>query len=476
MAGHLGAFELGFDSWCRILDNSVTDDIRVKNFEQFAREVVTYVGKGLDRTVACDELIDRAEPYGFDPNWVESVLNHAFEPRPQQTNGKDHAEYRGPDAEAEIIPPPEQAPPQGEPMPRIVPVAEFIKGFKPPDYLIDGILQRRFIYSLTGQTGHAKTALALLLAQLVGSTDPNPIFGLHRVEQGRVIYFVGENPDDVRMRLIGINARRDPADDRISLIPGVCNIPSFFKTLESDAKKNGDVSLVIIDTSAAYFLGNDEIDNVGMGKHARMLRTLTTLPGGPCVLTLCHPIKHASDPSQLLPRGGGAFMAEMDGNLGLWRLDDELVTLDHCGKFRGPGFQPITFRLVSIRDAPGLVDSKGRQLSTVHAVAITDQEEDAQRSKTLDDDDHIIAAYLKTPEASIADVANACGWMYGSGNPDKSRVQRAIGRLEHAKPVLILKDRNRWVLTEKGKEAARKVALRLLNQAASAAQSRMFDQ
>ena len=44
-------------------------------------------------------------------------------------------------------------------------------------------------------------------------------------------------------------------------------------------------------------------------------RTLTTLPGGPCVLVLCHPIKHVSEPEQLLPRGGGAFLAEVDGNL-----------------------------------------------------------------------------------------------------------------------------------------------------------------
>jgi hypothetical protein len=37
----------------------------------------------------------------------------------------------------------------------------FLKGFIPPDYLIDGILQRRFIYSLTAPTGGGKTAIAL---------------------------------------------------------------------------------------------------------------------------------------------------------------------------------------------------------------------------------------------------------------------------------------------------------------------------
>lgn len=45
--------------------------------------------------------------------------------------------------------------------------AEFITNFTPPDYLIDGLIQRRFIYSMTGPTGEGKTSVALLLALLV---------------------------------------------------------------------------------------------------------------------------------------------------------------------------------------------------------------------------------------------------------------------------------------------------------------------
>ena len=42
--------------------------------------------------------------------------------------------------------------------------AEFVAGFTPPDYLIAGLLQRRFLYSLTSPTGGGKTAIAILLA------------------------------------------------------------------------------------------------------------------------------------------------------------------------------------------------------------------------------------------------------------------------------------------------------------------------
>jgi RecA-family ATPase len=69
--------------------------------------------------------------------------------------------------------------------------AEFVSGFVPPDYLIEGLLQRRFIYSLTAATGTGKTAIALLLAALVSQGAK---LGKLEVAKGRVLYFAGENP------------------------------------------------------------------------------------------------------------------------------------------------------------------------------------------------------------------------------------------------------------------------------------------
>src|SRR5262249_45432191 len=174
--------------------------------------------------------------------------------------------------------------------------------------------------------------------------DANARLGPHAVEKGKVVYFVGENPDDVRCRLIGTNAERsDDANlDRVHYIAGVFDIAGLHEQLVAAIEQRGGVDLVLGDTSAAYFLKDDENSNPQMGAHARVLRTLTRLPGGPCVLVLCHPIKHVTDPSQLLPRGGGAFMAEMDGNLTLWKHGENLITFHYSDKFRGPGFEPIT--------------------------------------------------------------------------------------------------------------------------------------
>jgi AAA domain len=336
-------------------------------------------------------------------------------------------------------------------MPPLLSMRDFLKDFVPPEYLIDGILQRRFLYALTGQTGHAKTAIALLIAQLVGAREAGAMLGTHLVEQGRVVYFAGENPDDVRMRLIGAKA---DLDARISFIAGVFDIGAMQDRLASEIERFGKVDLIVVDTSAAYFLGNEELSNTQMGAHARMLRRLTAMPGGPCVLVLCHPIKHVTEPSQLLPRGGGAFLNEMDGNLTAWKVD-ELVELHH-NKLRGPGFEPMTFRIERIASTD-LTDSKGRLIPTVKAVVISEHEEAAEKQDARDDENKLLVALVANPDHSIADLARDCGWIsQGTGEPYKSKVHRTLEKLEASKPKLVAKKRDRWMPTEEGEKSARK--------------------
>jgi hypothetical protein len=343
----------------------------------------------------------------------------------------------------------------------IVSKAEFLRDFVAPDYLVDGILHRRFVYALTGQTGHAKTAIALLIAEQVASADPGATLGRHDVKKGRVVYFCGENPDDVRMRMIGADSLRagEPAQDRLSFVVGALNIGEIMAALRRECA-DAPLDLVIVDTSAAYFQGDDEISNTEMGRHARMLRALTGLPGGPCVLVLCHPIKHVADSSQLLPRGGGAFLAEMDGNLTLWKRDDILVELHH-NKIRGPGFEPMTFRLDKFT-TPKLKDVNGRLIPTVRAVHVAQDDEKRQTIRAREDEDRVLAHLLRDPDSnSQRDIALGLGWIQKDNEPARSRVQRAVDRLKEEKPALIKTSRGELRLTEKGKEAAREAAAKL---------------
>jgi hypothetical protein len=127
--------------------------------------------------------------------------------------------------------------------------ADFVAGFVPPDYLLDGIMQRRFFYSLTGRTNGGKTAIALLVAAHVGIGRP---IGKCEVAQGRVLYFAGENPDDVRMRWIAMAQNLDFDIDTIpvSFVPGTFKISQIAARITQEVKESGDVALVVIDTSA----------------------------------------------------------------------------------------------------------------------------------------------------------------------------------------------------------------------------------
>src|ERR1700730_17483133 len=78
-----------------------------------------------------------------------------------------------------------KAPPPPPP-PIIQSSAQFTRGYVPPDYLVDGILQRGACYSLTGATGTGKTAILLRVAAHVALDRP---VGNIQVEKGRVLYF-----------------------------------------------------------------------------------------------------------------------------------------------------------------------------------------------------------------------------------------------------------------------------------------------
>jgi hypothetical protein len=327
---------------------------------------------------------------------------------------------------------------------------DFVRGFVPPDYLIDGILQRRFCYSLTARTGAGKTAIALLMA---AHTALGRAIGGIEVTKGRVLYLAGENPDDVRMRWIAMAQNYDFDVDTIpvSFVPGAFKLSQVKARIAQEIEAHGDVSFVIVDTSAAYFEGDDENHNVQAGAHARQIRSLVNLPGGPCVLVLCHPVKNAPT-DNLSPRGGGAFVAEVDGNLTASK-DDSTVELHWQVKFRGPDFAPIAFLLRSVTHER-LKTSRGKLIPTVIAEHLSETaQQDLGRTARFHEDT-LLAEIAKNGNASQSEYARACGWFLRNGEPHKSKVARVKAQLQAAR--LIAVERGEVVLTEKGKKAVKK--------------------
>jgi hypothetical protein len=342
-------------------------------------------------------------------------------------------------------------PVQEDPSP-ILSSAEFLDGFIPPDYLIDGLIQRRFCYSLTAPTGHGKTAVALVLA---ASKALGRSIGKHEVEPGRVLYFAGENPDDVRMRWIVLSEKMgfDPKTIDVHFLPGTAiKLSEIGARIREKVRSLGGVSFVLIDTSAAYFEGDEENGNVQAGNHARVMRGLVSLPGEPCVLIMCHPVKNAGQ-DNLLPRGGGAFTAEVDGNLTCWKTDS-LVSLHWQGKFRGPDFAPISFELETVTSTH-LRDSKGRMIPSVVARPLSDQERSRAEINSGSDEDALLLAVADNHRASFAGLAVALGWISAKGE-NKAKVSRCADRLKADK--LVKPDRRGTLsLTEKGETEVKRL-------------------
>jgi hypothetical protein len=451
------SFNRGFASWSRMLSKSTNTRATLT---VIADEAADFVAKGCSKQLAVDEVTERALSRGIDPDVVQATLAAAFEPGAPQNNGKangKHASHVNPEPplvtsadayENSKTVDPAEAQTKG---PLIQSSAEFVKGFVPPDYLIDGILQRRFFYSLTGRTGSGKTAVVLLLAAHValGST-----IGNREATKGHVLYFAGENPDDVRMRWIAMAQHLDFDINavEVSFIPGTFKISQLGGRIAQEIKDRGEVALVVIDTNAAFFEGDDENSNAQQGAHARRLRTLVKLPGGPCVLALCHPVKNAA-PDNLIPRGGGAYIAEVDGNLTCAK-DDTAVEVHWQGKFRGPDFAPLAFVLRTVTHER-LKDSKGRLIPTVIAAHLSETGQEELANVARSNENKLLAELDRNGKASHAELAKALGWFMKNGEPYKVMVRRCVDILKNHK--LITVEHDGISLTGKGQKVLQKI-------------------
>jgi hypothetical protein len=333
--------------------------------------------------------------------------------------------------------------------------AEFVAGFAPPDYLIDGLLQRRYLYALTGPTGSGKTGIGLRIAGHVALGLP---LAGRQVEKGRVLFLAGENDTDIRIRWIKQCQELGVKDWQIDVVfmPFRQDLSDkeFLAQIKAEAAEHGDFSLVIIDSSAAYNTGNDENDNVQLGEHARTLRKLINeLPGGPTGLVLCHPTK-TYNIDNLLPRGAGAFLAEIDGNLVCIKQSGSMVVeITWHGKFRGPDFKPFAFKL-----KPGqsdqLFDSKGRNLWTVTAEPISDEEQEEIEKASDRNQDELLRTMFDYPGLSIRALAEKLRWITTHGEPNKHHVNDMLKALTKLKLTELGPNGRYYTLTAKGQEVA----------------------
>lgn len=124
-------------------------------------------------------------------------------------------------------------------------------------------------------------------------------------------------------------------------------------------------------------------------------------------------------PGQTRPRrqpgaaGGGAFIAEIDGNLTA-RGGDSSVELHWQKKFRGPDFAPIAFQLRTVTHEL-LKDTKGRLLPTVIAAALSEAAEEEIAKAARSKEDELLKVLSEHPTASQSELARRLDWKMRDG-------------------------------------------------------------
>jgi hypothetical protein len=274
------------------------------------------------------------------------------------------------------------------------------------------------------------------------------------VERGNVLILAGENPEDLKARMIGMARYYNIPRNQLPYV-----LPETFpmnedqiEALRLDIAATGvPFAMIVGDTAASFFPGEDENDNVQAGQYARRLRTLTECPGNPAVVVLSHPVKNAGRES-LLPRGGGAFLNELDGNLRLWSESMGDVTELHWhGKIRGPDFAPVGYRLKNVET--GFLDKRDRPVMTVVADPMSEEAAADHTKQVLASEDRVLRALRDQPGISMTQIARDAGWVTDDDRPMKERALRALRNLAADGLVEQLRRGAPWEVTTKGKKA-----------------------
>ena len=325
--------------------------------------------------------------------------------------------------------------------------ADFTADFVAPEYLIDGVIQRGRLYTLTAPTGSGKTAVMLYIGTAMSRGEDVCDC---ETETGDVIYMAGENPDDVRARMIatmdaqGIN----PADCRLHFIAGTFSIRQDMKLIKEAIDALPNVTMVVVDTLAAYFDGDDANSNAQMLDFARILRTITTASSKPAVIVPAHPVKNAAK-NNLTPMGGSALLNEVDGNLCLWKRD-AAIEMHWQGKHRGAEFSPLMFEVKGV-ESDLVRDSKGRIMPTVMAIPLMEARAMEIATGAVALEDRLILNIAHYDAMSVRQRCVEIGMMNKEGKANSTGLTRMLGKLQDEK--LVSRLRSNWMLTEKGEKA-----------------------
>ena len=337
-------------------------------------------------------------------------------------------------------------------------VDEFLADGDAPVWVVGGIIQSNYVYSLTAPTNHGKTAVSLVMALCVAAGRH---FAGLPVMQGNVLILCGENQDGFRLRMLAtmetLGISVNDIRGRVWVLPQSTGLAYLLEQIKKDSGAMGALSMVLVDTSVSFFTGDNENDNQQAYSHARDLRELSMLPGKPAVVVNCHPASGAGKDmtrESCVPRGGSAFLNEIDTNLTVWS-EGETAEFHWMRKKRGPDFSPILFEYKAVN-----IRQHDQNVPTVVACHIDEYREKEMRQHRKEAECRLMYAMYRSPNGTIREWALDAGFTIKTGKhqgqPHTSFTARTLERLKEYK----LAERSRrdgWVLTKAGKEEAKDI-------------------
>lgn len=270
----------------------------------------------------------------------------------------------------------------------------FLADLQPLEYLIDGILPTGVVYSLTGYTGHGKTTLALQFALAIAQGED---FCDRETTKGSVLVLAGENPYNLKWQYAAALAARGLQRADVHFVQGHFSLDQWTEVLKAKLESMPDVKLIIIDSLQAFFEGDSDNDNTQMVEMARKFRRVGEISSRPAMMIIAHPAGKTPAKDMLVPRGGGGFLNEIDGNLTIWSGDALQQTLHHSQKFRGAGFEPMEWVMQS-HEFDHLTDAKGTPLK----LPVSRPEMIIERANREKQTDNLLRLYLELVEQGRA--------------------------------------------------------------------------
>ena len=242
---------------------------------------------------------------------------------------------------------------------------------KPPQWLVEGILERDCLVGLIGASGSGKSFVAVDLACSIAS---GTLFHGRATQPGNVLYVAGEGQRGLVARVEAWCRTRDLNRNDLSFHISQQKIQMHnddaVKHIAEEAKQIGNVVLIIIDTLARSFGGHNENSTQDMNHFINNCDEFLTEERSVLVA-------HHSGHNHERARGNSAFYAALDTELNVKKFNNDITVT--CTKMKdAPDFEPLNFLLVPIS-----LEVEGQEFKTCHLEEVEPRQRQGQRPLKL---------------------------------------------------------------------------------------------